>query len=235
MISIICVYNNAEIMKKYLLASLEKQTFKDYEIIKVDSKKYGFKSADEALNYGAMQAIGDLLLFCHQDVSFNDNCLYEIESYCKKYDFGLAGVAGTLFDKIGIFSNIFHGENHDNAGQMINQVTPCATLDECLLIVKKNDFMKFNSYESWHLYGTEYSLRCHQSQKKVLIFPIELFHLSPGWSLNNSYWKAVVKICKDYKNFKTIPTTVARFKNNCFLKFEILKMKIILKRGKKNV
>ena len=44
MISIICPVNNYNILKM-LTDSLNKQTIKDYELILIDSKKMGFKSA----------------------------------------------------------------------------------------------------------------------------------------------------------------------------------------------
>jgi len=50
--SIICAYNNKEILEKFLHSSLEKQTQK-YQLILLDNAKNQFKSAAEALNFGA--------------------------------------------------------------------------------------------------------------------------------------------------------------------------------------
>ena len=67
MISVICVYNNKEILNKYLLKSLKIQT-ETHELILLDNIGGKFKSASEALNYGGKKAKGDYLMFVHQDV-----------------------------------------------------------------------------------------------------------------------------------------------------------------------
>lgn len=51
MISIICVYNNDKILNECLKESLQLQKQIEYETIFVDSRKYKFHSAAEALNY----------------------------------------------------------------------------------------------------------------------------------------------------------------------------------------
>ena len=72
MISVICVYNNKEILNDFLIKSIKQQSFIDYELILLDNCGSHYKSAVEALNKGAMQAKGDILLFIHQDVFIID-------------------------------------------------------------------------------------------------------------------------------------------------------------------
>lgn len=55
MISIVCVYNNQDILNDWLLKSLKNQTIK-FELIKIDNTRNTFKSAEEALNYGGKKA-----------------------------------------------------------------------------------------------------------------------------------------------------------------------------------
>ena len=76
MISIVCVYNNKEILNKYLIKSLESQT-EDYELILLDNTQNKFNSAAKALNNGGRKAKGDYIMFVHQDVV----CIYFKFSY----------------------------------------------------------------------------------------------------------------------------------------------------------
>lgn len=83
MISIICVYNNDKILNECLKESLKLQKQIEYETIFVDSRKYKFHSAAEALNYAGNLANGEYLIFLHQDIVLVDNTLSEIYDYCK--------------------------------------------------------------------------------------------------------------------------------------------------------
>ena len=67
MISIICIYNNRNILDNYLLKSLERHNT-DYELILVDNTENKFTKAADALNYGAKNAKGEFLMFVHQDI-----------------------------------------------------------------------------------------------------------------------------------------------------------------------
>lgn len=221
-ISIICACNNEDIYSNMLLPSLQKQSFKNYEIIKLGTKNFGFKSAADALNYGASISSGEILVFVHQDLEFTgDDALYLLSFYCDKYDFGIAGVAGTVAGG-KIFSSVLNGPDKEQAGINVDNVTKVDTLDECLLIVKRSEFVDFVNYGSWHFYGVEYSLRMKRDNKSVLVFPIPVYHLSPGWSLDKTYWRTLRMVAQEHRECKVIPTTMGQYANNGFLRFSIL-------------
>ncbi len=69
MISVVCVYNDEEMLAARLLKSLREQTAA-HEVIAVDNRAGRFESGAAALNHGARQAKGEWLAFAHQDVSF---------------------------------------------------------------------------------------------------------------------------------------------------------------------
>ncbi len=70
--SIVCVYNNVEILNQYLLESLKSQTIL-YELILLDNSCNKYKSAAEALNYGGERAKGRYIMFVHQDIKFENS------------------------------------------------------------------------------------------------------------------------------------------------------------------
>ena len=92
MISIICVYNNKEILENYLLKNLSTQSV-EYELILIDNTNGKFKSAAEALNYGGKKANGNYLMFVHQDVDLcSNNTLDYIENILESIsNLGIAG------------------------------------------------------------------------------------------------------------------------------------------------
>ena len=79
MISIVCVYNNQDILNNWLLKSLKHQTV-EFELITLDNTRNTFKSAAEALNYGGKKAKGKYIMFVHQDVDLSsDTWLEDVE------------------------------------------------------------------------------------------------------------------------------------------------------------
>lgn len=68
-ISLITVYNNASELAD-MTESAKNQKNVDVEFISLDNTNGDFSSAAKALNYGAMQANGDVLVFLHQDIVF---------------------------------------------------------------------------------------------------------------------------------------------------------------------
>ena len=69
MFSIICVYNNKQVLDAWLLRSLSNQT-REFELILLDNTQKKYTSATEALNSGGKSAKNDYLLFVHQDIDF---------------------------------------------------------------------------------------------------------------------------------------------------------------------
>ena len=219
MISIICIYNDDKILNKYLLKSLKAQTG-SYELILVDNTDGKFKSASEALNYGAKMAKGDYLMFVHQDVDLcSETWLKNVESMLNSLsNLGIAGVAGK--SKEGVKSNIEHGIPPIRAGKIqLNVPTKVQTLDECLVIVPKSIFniLKFDEKicNDWHLYAVEYCLRIIKHSLDVFVIPIFVYHASAGYSISKNYFSVLENVLEKYKHdYDCIYTTVWNWNNS---------------------
>lgn len=153
MISLICCYNNY-IEYNYLLKSLQEQQNVDFEIVEIDNSKNCFTSASSALNFGAEKATGDILVFLHQDIEFNDkNSLYQLVD-------SIENVKGREL-LVGLF-----GASHEYSVRNMNNFREVETLDECLVAMKKETWekIKFNEQicDGWHLYVVEFCLRASQ-------------------------------------------------------------------------
>ena len=191
MISVVCVYNNKEILKNYLLKSLKNQTI-DFELITLDNIEGEFKSAAEALNYGGNKANGKYIMFVHQDVDLcSDTWLEEAEKILDSIpDLGIAGIAG--MSEKG-HKNEERGRNiikHGDPpkiwswGKPIQKPEQVQTLDECLIIIPKSIFDRLQFDEQvcndWHLYAVDYSLSVRELGIGVYVIPLYIYHLSTG-------------------------------------------------------
>ncbi|MCL4557896.1 MAG: glycosyltransferase family protein [Deltaproteobacteria bacterium] len=136
MISIICVYNNKDILENYLLKSLKTQTTK-FELIPIDNTNYKFKSASKALNFGGEKANNKYIMFVHQDVELvSASWLQDVEQYLDSIqNLGIAGVAGVAetgnTDEERARNVIRHGPDYHvwGPGNSINTPEPVQTLD----------------------------------------------------------------------------------------------------------
>lgn len=224
MISIVCVYNNKEILNKFLINSLKNQTA-DYELILVDNTQNRFKSAAKALNYGGKQASNEYIMFLHQDVDLSsDSWLEDTENMIKLPDVGIVGVAGNCENIDGIITIIEDDDPPKLAGpNNIYEIMEVQTLDECLIIIPKNVFeiLEFDEKicDDWHLYATDYCLSVKKLGLKTYLIPKYIYHRSPGYSMSENYYLTLAKIIKKHKNFKKICTNTG-----CWSTFYSLKI-----------
>lgn len=115
---VIITWNRAKYLKQTLTA-LEKQTFKDYEIIVVNGpstdntkevalsfpvKYFETTKANISVsrNIGIKNALGDIIFFIDDDAIPHDNCLEEIAKQFEKLNNqNIGGIAGRVFDETG--------------------------------------------------------------------------------------------------------------------------------------
>lgn len=215
MISIVCVFNNKEILDDYLVKSLKNQTV-NYELINIDNTQGNFKSAAEALNYGGKQAKGKHIMFVHQDVDLSTNTwLEEVEKMLDELpNLGIAGVAGKSKNKEGVITNIKHDSPPRFAGKIqFEKPTKVQTVDECLIIIPKSIFTKLqfdeNTCNDWHLYTVDYCLSVQKIGFNSYVMPIFVYHKSSGYSMSEKYFVTLKKVLKKHKSYyKKIYTTM---------------------------
>lgn len=212
MISIICVFNHKQTLDNYLLKSLKAQE-KEYQLILVENTQNRFSSAAQALNHGASKATGDYFLFAHQDMEFTyPQWLGEVEYTLRSLNnLGAAGVAGKIHRQQ--VSNMFHDEPPVLSGNYtINEPQTVQTLDECLFIIPKLVFQKYQfdevTCDNWHLYAVDYCLTLLTANLEVYVIPESCYHRSTGYALVDGYYSTLKKIIKKHrKNYQWIYTT----------------------------
>lgn len=221
MISVICVYNNKAQFEAQLKKSLNQQNT-DYELIALDNCDNKFKSAAQALNYGAGKSKGDILIFSHQDIYFKaENELKELADSIASCEAGsVIGVQGVIDNSNTYYSNITAGEafNSDFCNDYEKALYEVSCVDEGLFGMKKSTWQIHNFDEelcyNWHLYAVEQCLYARSNNYKVYVYPSQVHHFSYG-KISLSYMLNLKKLCKFYRDsFKYIWTTCYKVKTN---------------------
>lgn len=231
MISVVCVYNNRQILNNCLIKSLKKQNC-DSELILIDNTHNKFNSAAKALNHGGSKAQEEYIMFVHQDMELNSpNWLSDVEEMLKSIkDMGVAGVAGRKGRTPR--SNMKHGTTPRSVG-IFPQDDPIEvqTVDECLAIVPRSIFQENpfdeETCQGWHLYLADYCLSLKNKGYHVYVVPQSSYHLSIGDSFSNDYYQTLSKIIKKHKNnYKWIYTTTGNWHTTYPLLIQIVYNKL---------
>lgn len=233
MISVVCVYNDREILERSLLKSLAYQEC-EYELILIDNCQNQFKSAAEALNTGGMQAEGEYIMFAHQDVDLcSSRLICELEECLDSLPkLGLAGVAGMPFNRASVITNIRHGDPPKEVSPTpLKRPTRVQTVDECLFIIPKARFrqLQFDSEVTpgWHLYAADYSLSISARGFDVYVLPFTIYHQSIGYSFSREYYHTVGLLLEKHgSHHKQIHTTMGHWHAEKSMTNQIIKQKL---------
>lgn len=226
MISVICVYNNEDILDNWLLKSLKNQTVK-FDLMTLDNTKNTFNSAAEALNYGGKKAKGKYLMFIHQDIDLSSNTwLEDVEKMLDSIpNLGIAGVVGMREEEYPVESRCRTIIKHGVPPRMVSTIPinpiqnpeKVQTLDECLVIVPKSVFNVLTFDEKvcadWHLYAVDYCLSVRKVGFDIYAIPMFVYHKSIGDLTINlfqiilhsgllpmGYYKTLEKLLRKHKN-----------------------------------
>ena len=216
MISIICVYNNRALLERYLLKSLRNQSAK-YQLILFDNSQRKFKSSAEIMNVASRKAVGEYLMFVHQDISFrSDFFLEDTEKTVNKIPkLGVVGAAGKSGEFPNTVTNIFHGDPPTSAGIQIKTPTRVQTLDSCLAIIPKTMYklVQFDEkvVRGWYFFIVDYCLSVLNLGYGVYVIPMNLYHKSYPRYVGLSYFIGLWRILLKHRHYRVIYTTVGNW------------------------
>lgn len=147
------------------------------------------------------------VILCHHDVSLQyTNLLYNVQQGLNRYD--VIGVAGGINPQI-TEKNLWHWmmPASDYRGFAAHASTPgkmfvthfgltpdrVAVLDGVFLAfdhekIKKSG-ARFDAQFTWHHYDVDFCLTCNQNKLKLGVYPILVYHESPGLrDINQTEW-----------------------------------------------
>ncbi|MBR1672893.1 MAG: hypothetical protein IJ702_08195, partial [Fretibacterium sp.] len=227
--TIVCCYNNVSVYRGFV-ESLKKQSC-PYKLIGISNEENGrFSSCSAAYNSVINEIDTKYVIYSHQDILLERaDTLENFICYLNRIDEDdVLGVAGTLFHKPAVYTNIMHVNNITkeliHAGtEQVEDMMSCDTLDECFFGGYTKHFLlhPFNKVlcPSWHLYAVENCLQTKTRGNSVYVCDVSLIHLSsgqlPSGRFPDSFYKEFSRLCKAYaKRFPIIRTTCAYAKTN---------------------
>jgi len=163
-VSIICVYNNPQVLQGCLQRSVDALIAEapQTELIAVDNTAHAFASAGAALNHGAGLAAHDYLVFAHQDVYLHSLTALEQAAglLAEHPEIGILGAVGITHDGRVI------GRMRDRVellGESLSEPTDIDSLDEVMFMIPRAVLDREPLAErpelAWHAYAVEYGLR----------------------------------------------------------------------------
>lgn len=213
--TVVCVYNNKDILNNNLLRSLESERI-PIKTVLIDNCNHKFSSMAQAYNWAIARIDTPWVIMSHQDISFKRNTLEQLSEILLTIGnekCGLIGVAGCKYGVNGVFSNIKYGPSLIDAGDYrIHGAEKVQTVDECFMIAKTELLKRYpfdaQTCAGWHLYGVEKCLDLSERKYINYVIGLELNHNSKTASMNSSYFVILKKLMNKYsKEVSTIYTT----------------------------
>ncbi len=212
-VTFICCYNNFEELDSMLLPSFNLLDKDVCNIILINSLEEVYKSAAEAYNKTIkkhINDIGDILIFCHQDIAFDDvTFLQNIISELTGTPNQILGFAG-INTQGTVFSNLKYQESKQFITKnQIKEKQQVISLDECCFAMTKAVYKKtlFDEHacNHWHLYAVDLCYNANCKGIPSYVMPDVIYHkknnnggMYSDKHFLKSMWRLVNKYKKDF-------------------------------------
>lgn len=161
---------------------------RDVQWIAIRPSEHGWGAA-ASLNHGIDRAEASWVVCVHQDVLFPDGWWDRVEAQLDTWEGAPIGVAGLLG----------RDANGERRGHLLDAhgytwlgplPAPVLTLDEHLLIVRKDEGLRFDpDTPGFHVYGSDLCLEARRRGLAAVVLDAPVVHLSPG-HIDASYHRA---------------------------------------------
>ena len=203
--SLICASNNGEILAQNFLRS---DIAKKYPAMVMS----GYTNVQKAYNEAMKAATGDVLCFVHQDVflppSFESDLNRSLECL-KDQDWGVLGPAGQ--SPLGCLGHIV--DRGTPWGSPVGLPAQTQTLDELLLIIKKDTFKFDESMPNYHLFGADLCMQANEAGKQCFAIDTLCYHNSINGSvLPGDFHEGVEYMARKWAHKLPIYTTCTLIK-----------------------
>ena len=145
MLSLVSVFNDDAKVQARLVAGLKRQDT-PHQLVLVDNRDGRFRSAAAALNWGARQAVGDWVVFLHQDVELL------AEDWLRRTELWLRPGSGPQPVWHGVVGRNARGRWRGLASRenraMVFRLTRSAAPSKCKRSTKSNSFTKITDLDS---------------------------------------------------------------------------------------
>jgi len=203
-----CV-SDPDLLQKTLGASVRESAGAPAELIAIDNSDSQY-SAPQALNLGADQAHGAVLVFLHQDVLLPPGWFGRLSQQIQTVEetFGPWGVLGVF----GVTSwGKMVGHINDPHGYRRWGALPCRvqSLDEVCLVVRRDSGLGFDEQlGGFHFYGADLCLQARQRGASCYAIDACLEHLSGGRK-DARFWEVAGRFEAKWRNVPGSPSAIA--------------------------
>lgn len=214
-ISLITVYNKADLLNETNNWIEKQSVYKDIETIQLDNRENRFPSCAQALNYGAEQSRGKYLFFIHQDVYlWDEQSVEKYVAFLSENPDAIIGVAGVP-ENSGTVTDIYESKTYLQRGIRANgKILSVETLDECLIAMTREKWeqLRFDekTCDNWHGYAVDICLTNTLQGGKNILVPLKVCHDSTGNAQNAEFRRNVKQLIKKYRN-----TAITRIRGTC--------------------
>jgi glycosyltransferase involved in cell wall biosynthesis len=237
-VSIVICYNSLDQYGK-AIGYIDTQSIREeIEIVGVDNTGKRFPSAAKALNSGASAAMGEIIVFMHQDLYLIERDAIE-KIYLRLASTNkptLLGVAGYLHDEEEVIFNLYHFEERIQRAKRFDaeRLYTVETVDECLVACRKEVWERYrfdeDTCDNWHFYAVDLSYQIALDAGTVVVYPLALWHYSGGVR-NEEFYIGLCRMCGKYRGkLKRINSTCLQCRTTFWschyllLKYEVSEM-----------
>lgn len=169
-----------------MLASFRSRGFDgdDCEFLWVDNSRGNAQDAFAAYNTFLLEARGQYIILCHQDVLLLESGRRELDALLSELTaidptWGVCGNAGVTADHLSVIRiSDPHGENQQEGGPFPRRV---AALDENFMVVRRDrNLAVSHDLEGFHFYGPDLCLFAEMLGCTVYVIDFHLRHNSAG-------------------------------------------------------
>lgn len=205
---------------------LKAQNPSNYNLLLINNSEGLYSSAAKAFNKEIsdhIEALGEVLVFLHQDIAFDDTSFFNrLEKEFSVNHNLIIGAAGTK-EACAVYSNLKYRKSKSFITRhqiSTSEMMEVCCVDECCYAIWKDLFLKVRFDETtcnhWHLYGSDL---CYSAKRlyntRVAVIPEIIYHKDSEGGLGvdihflNSMWKMVRKYHNDYPILYTTCYTVS--------------------------
>lgn len=214
MISVVVCSVNPQLAAQ-IKRNLEETAGAEWELILIDNNALKLGICD-AYNLGAERAKFNLLCFVHEDVLFKtaEWANRVVEYFHDDPTLGLLGIAGSKYKSktpsgwatgLAAFDccNILHRNQQQHEERFFANPDPASsvqsvvTIDGVFMVVRKEVWQsnRFNGQllPGFHVYDIDFSFRIASNYKVLVVFDIDLIHLTEGGNYGNEWLDHTLK------------------------------------------
>lgn len=212
--TIISAVNDEKVLQQCLLRSPDLQAPASVEIL----FQRGFDTAAAAYNPAILEAKGEVLIFLHQDVFLPAGWLPQLSAAVNQLNladphWGVLGIYGVTAAG-EMRGHLYCNANQCALGQPIQKPVEVVTLDEVVLILRKDAGLRFDGgLKGFHLYGADICLAARQQGLKNYVVPGFCIHNANGYGLfPRSFWRGYFYMQRKWKSHLPVKTPCIEIK-----------------------